>query len=449
MADERQFGSPKRMQFGDTDTQTGVALQCAQCEAMLADALDGTLAADRQNRMDAHVTECALCSQMLADARRGAAWLEMLRTPRPEPPATLLEQILAATSGAQGTITAGRMVARGVDPVGAAGGITGRMDGVAPAFVSTGSDASYSNVVPFRVRATATLRNSSLGQIALQPRFAMTAAMAFFSIALTMNLTGVHPLSLHVSDLRPSAVKRNLADADARVVRYYEGLRVVYEWNRGCMILKAPRTAIFLREARASHPIRCSPLYNLPLRSPVREIARTLLRQTAIRLSARGLPPIPAPAVVKDLGRGDTLSPSVDSAWASTIRFRNQREGDGMNCANHPDRERTAFCQNCGKPVCSECVRNIGSSTYCEPCMTARLGATAPPSSFPYPGYPYPGNPQPDPVGYPPAVPPVAVGEPSPGLAALLGFIPGVGAMYNGQYAKGIVHLIVFAVLAR
>jgi hypothetical protein len=29
----------------------------------------------------------------------------------------------------------------------------------------------------------------------------------------------------------------------------------------------------------------------------------------------------------------------------------------------------------------------------------------------------------------------------------LLGFIPGVGAMYNGQYAKGVVHLIVFAIL--
>jgi TM2 domain-containing membrane protein YozV len=118
-----------------------------------------------------------------------------------------------------------------------------------------------------------------------------------------------------------------------------------------------------------------------------------------------------------------------------------------MNCANHPDRERSAFCQNCGKPVCGECVRNVGSSTFCEPCMTTRAGATAPPSSFPYPGYPYPGNPQPGPVGYPPAVPPASTGEPSPGLAALLGFIPGVGAMYNGQYAKGIVHLIVFAVL--
>jgi TM2 domain-containing membrane protein YozV len=32
-------------------------------------------------------------------------------------------------------------------------------------------------------------------------------------------------------------------------------------------------------------------------------------------------------------------------------------------------------------------------------------------------------------------------------LAGLLGFIPGVGAMYNGQFVKGIAHVIVFAVL--
>ena len=41
----------------------------------------------------------------------------------------------------------------------------------------------------------------------------------------------------------------------------------------------------------------------------------------------------------------------------------------------------------------------------------------------------------------------MAPGHAEPALAALLGFIPGVGAMYNGQYAKGIVHLMVFAVL--
>ena len=43
--------------------------------------------------------------------------------------------------------------------------------------------------------------------------------------------------------------------------------------------------------------------------------------------------------------------------------------------------------------------------------------------------------------------PPRQPGAPSPRLATLLGFIPGVGAMYNGQYAKGVVHLIVFAIL--
>jgi hypothetical protein len=35
----------------------------------------------------------------------------------------------------------------------------------------------------------------------------------------------------------------------------------------------------------------------------------------------------------------------------------------------------------------------------------------------------------------------------SPGLAAFLGFIPGVGAIYNGQYAKGLVHAVIFGLL--
>jgi cell wall-active antibiotic response 4TMS protein YvqF/B-box zinc finger protein len=119
-----------------------------------------------------------------------------------------------------------------------------------------------------------------------------------------------------------------------------------------------------------------------------------------------------------------------------------------MNCANHPDRERVAFCQDCGKPLCQECVRTVGSSIYCEQSLAARLsGAGAPPpsggGSYTYtggeggPNYTVPG----------PIPPPPIPGEPNPGLAALLGFIPGVGAMYNGQYAKGVVHLIVFAIL--
>ena len=38
-------------------------------------------------------------------------------------------------------------------------------------------------------------------------------------------------------------------------------------------------------------------------------------------------------------------------------------------------------------------------------------------------------------------------GAPSPQLAAVLGVIPGVGAMYNGQFLKGLVHVMIFAVL--
>jgi TM2 domain-containing membrane protein YozV len=111
-----------------------------------------------------------------------------------------------------------------------------------------------------------------------------------------------------------------------------------------------------------------------------------------------------------------------------------------MNCANHPDRERAAFCQNCGKPLCTECIRNVGSSIFCEPCYTAvTTGAIPPAGAVPPAGYGY--------GAVPPVVPPSAPGEPNPGIAALLGFIPGVGAMYNEQYAKGIVHLMVFALL--
>ncbi len=113
-----------------------------------------------------------------------------------------------------------------------------------------------------------------------------------------------------------------------------------------------------------------------------------------------------------------------------------------MNCANHPDRERTAFCQNCGKPLCPECTRVVGSAVFCEPCLAERLagaganpGAAADSSGFA-------AGPDVYGVRYNPTP-----GEPNPGLAALLGFIPGVGAMYNGQYAKGVVHLIVFAIL--
>ena len=74
MADARKFGSSKVLQFGDktTGNRSGDSGHCAQCEAMLADALDGTLSAADQELFDAHMAQCGPCAQLLADAGRGA-----------------------------------------------------------------------------------------------------------------------------------------------------------------------------------------------------------------------------------------------------------------------------------------------------------------------------------------------------------------------------------------
>src|ERR1700722_14904238 len=102
MAESRQFGSPKVSPSGN---QAGDMAHCRECEAMLADALAGTLSASDQAIFDLHIAPCGPCAQMLADARRGAAWLEMLRDPRPEPTPALLEKILAQTSGGDAVLS--------------------------------------------------------------------------------------------------------------------------------------------------------------------------------------------------------------------------------------------------------------------------------------------------------------------------------------------------------
>ena len=102
-----------------------------------------------------------------------------------------------------------------------------------------------------------------------------------------------------------------------------------------------------------------------------------------------------------------------------------------MNCANHVDIPATAYCRTCGKPVCAHCARDVRGVVYCEDCLAAQVGGTMPPP------------PQPGTV----AAGATTVASGSPGLAALLGFIPGVGAMYNGEYAKGFIHVLIFATL--
>ena len=107
-----------------------------------------------------------------------------------------------------------------------------------------------------------------------------------------------------------------------------------------------------------------------------------------------------------------------------------------MNCVNHPEAAVSAFCQNCGKGLCAQCSREVQGNVFCEPCLAARVtGSTGVPGAPGVPG------------AYPPGYVPPPMGAPNPGTATILGFIPGVGAMYNGQYIKAIVHVLVFVVL--
>lgn len=107
------------------------------------------------------------------------------------------------------------------------------------------------------------------------------------------------------------------------------------------------------------------------------------------------------------------------------------------NCVKHPDVAASAYCRTCGKALCSSCTRDVRGVVYCEECLAARMeGAMPPPGAVP-----------PGPTTAPPGYTPEGPGTGSPGLAAILGFIPGVGAMYNGQFMKGFLHLMVFVAL--
>jgi hypothetical protein len=111
-----------------------------------------------------------------------------------------------------------------------------------------------------------------------------------------------------------------------------------------------------------------------------------------------------------------------------------------MKCAVH-DADATGYCRNCGKPMCAVCVRPVRDVLYCEDCLATVMGVPAPGAAL----APGAGASAPGPVPAPTAVP-TGVG-PSPPLAFFLGFLPGLGAFYNEQYGKGIIHLAIFLFL--
>jgi TM2 domain-containing membrane protein YozV len=166
-------------------------------------------------------------------------------------------------------------------------------------------------------------------------------------------------------------------------------------------------------------------------------------------------------------------------------------------CANHPEVPAIAYCRSCGKPLCEACRTESYGAVYCSehapaaaksvsavdpapgftaaPSFTAASGFTASAAPAPDPG-PRPAtcfagshyatgatrpgdpprpytraaaaeSPYSAPSASSPYTAPPASSHASPALALLLGTIPGVGAIYNGQYAKGLIHAIILGLL--
>jgi hypothetical protein len=117
-----------------------------------------------------------------------------------------------------------------------------------------------------------------------------------------------------------------------------------------------------------------------------------------------------------------------------------------MNCANHSDTAAVAFCRTCGKPLCNQCTRDVRGVIYCESCLAARMEGAVPAAGF------VPSQ-TPPPTGYQQfmdqglgvKVKPGPTTGPNPAVAGMLAaFFPiGVGAVYAGQYAKGLSHLVI------
>jgi hypothetical protein len=193
------------------DPQNG--LQCSQFEALLADALDdgnaqaevgskaggeasSTLPLAVRQAFEAHRQSCAGCRASFAEALEGMLLLRGI--PEVDPPKNLVHNILAATSLAEVPAPA---TAQGVQRAGWAQRLLGN------------------------------LRPATAGF--LRSRFAASFCMAFFSLSLTLNLAGVRVVDLVNAAQHPGTVRKSLVlqytSVEAKVMRYYDNMRLVYE----------------------------------------------------------------------------------------------------------------------------------------------------------------------------------------------------------------------------
>jgi hypothetical protein len=174
---------------------TSNGMQCNEFDLLLSDALDGALSGIGLDRFQAHARTCKTCGPLLEEAEAGRQWLKGLT--EVEPPASLVSNILASTTG----VDTQRLwtMTRAPQPR-----------------ISWWEHAQASYLEP-------------MWAIVRQPRFAMSFGMAFFALSVSLTVAGVKPRDVLQISLRPSAIRRTYYNTQARVVRYVDNVRPVLE----------------------------------------------------------------------------------------------------------------------------------------------------------------------------------------------------------------------------
>ena len=174
---------------------TSNGIGCNEFDLLLSDALDGVLSGAGLDRFQAHARTCKTCGPMLEEAEAGRTWLKGLT--EVEPPASLVSNILASTTGVDTQRL--RTMTRTPQP-----------------HISWWEHVQASYMEP-------------MWAIVRQPRFAMSFGMAFFALSVSLTVAGVKPRDVLQISLRPSAIKRTYYNTQARVVRYVDNVRPVLE----------------------------------------------------------------------------------------------------------------------------------------------------------------------------------------------------------------------------
>src|SRR5258708_3798489 len=182
---------------------TSNGMQCNEFDSLLTDAIDGVLTGTELGRFQAHARSCKACGPLFGEAQAGRNWLKGLT--EVEPPASLVNSILASTTG--------------VD--------TQRLR----------ATARPQPRVSWLERWQASFLEPIWAAVR-QPRFAMSFGMAFFALSVGLTVAGVKPADISQISLRPAAIRHTYYNTQARVVRYYENIPFVYEVEWGVRKLK-------------------------------------------------------------------------------------------------------------------------------------------------------------------------------------------------------------------